>query len=75
MEIREGKEIQIPTDDDDCAAWIMDQDRNVRFVSAEELGDMPEFVTDTINIHCLAVHEGLMVSSSLDQLFEEQENV
>lgn len=72
MEIREGKEIQMPTDDDDCAAWIMDQRRNVRFISSEELGAMPEFVTDTINMGCLAVEGELMISPN--QLFEESEN-
>lgn len=61
----------MPTDDDDCAAWVMDQNRNVRFISSEELAEMPEFVTDTINIGCLAVEGGLMISPSLDQLFDE----
>ncbi len=70
METREGKQIQMPTDDDDCAAWVMDQNRNVRFISSEELAKMPEFVTDTINIGTLAAHDGLMISSSFDQLFE-----
>lgn len=73
METREGKEIRMPTDDDDCAAWVMDRDRNVRFISSEELAKMPEFVTDTINIGCLAIEDGLMVSPTLDQLFEEPE--
>ena len=73
MEIREGKEIQMPTDNDDCAAWIMDQQRNVRFISSRELGTMPEFVTDTINMGCLAVEGELMISPSLDQFFEESE--
>ena len=35
MVIREGKEIQMPTDADDCAAWVMDQNRNVRFQGCE----------------------------------------
>ena len=69
METREGKQIQMPTDDDDCAAWVMDRDRNVRFISSEELAKMPEFVTDMVNTGWLAVHDGLTVSSSLDQLF------
>lgn len=72
MVIREEKEIQMPTDDDDCAAWVMDQNRNVRFISGEELQRMPEFVTDTINIGCLAVEGELSVSSSLDQLLDEE---
>lgn len=72
METREGKLIDMPTDDDDCAAWVMDQNRDVRFISAEELDAMPEFVTETINIQCLAAHEGLMVSPTLDRLFEER---
>lgn len=75
METREGKEIQMPTDDDDCAAWVMDYQRNVRFISSRELGAMPEFVTDTINIGCLAAEGGLMVSSSLNQLFEDSKIV
>ncbi len=70
METREGKLIEMPTDDDDCAAWVMDQNRNVRFISSEELAKMPEFVTETINVGCLAVEGGLMVSHSLDQLFD-----
>ena len=64
----------MPTDDDDCAAWVMDRNRNVRFISAKELEAMPEFVTDTINIGCLAVFGGQMISSTMDQLFEEQTN-
>jgi len=71
METREGKQIQMPTDDDDCAAWVMDKERNVRFISSEELErDFPEFVIDTINIHCLAACNDKMISCSLDQLFE-----
>lgn len=70
METREGKEIQMPTDDDDCAAWVMDRDCNVRFISSEELGALPEFVTDTINIGCLAAEGGKMYSPSLEMLFE-----
>ncbi len=66
--------IRLPTDDDDCAAWIVDKDRDVRFVSSEELALLPEFVTDTINIGCLAVEDKLMISPSLGQLFEEQES-
>lgn len=69
METREGKQIQMPTDDDDCAAWVMDQNRKVRFISSEELARMPEFVTDTINTGWLAAHDGFTVSSSLNQLF------
>lgn len=70
METREGKQIQMPTDDDDCAAWVMDRDRSVRFISAEKLAALPEFVTDTINVGCLAIEGGLMVSSSVDQLLK-----
>ena len=66
--------VRLPTDDDDCAAWIMDKDRDVRFISSEELALLPEFVTDTINAGCLAVEDKLMISSSLGQLFEEQES-
>lgn len=71
METREGKLIDMPTDDDDCAAWVMDQNRNVRFISAEELDAMPESVTEMVNIRRLVVEDGLTVSSSLDQLFED----
>ncbi len=71
METREGKPIKMPTDDDDCAAWVMDRSRNVWFISSDELDAMPEFVTDTINMGLLVKEGELMVSSNLDQLFEE----
>ncbi len=63
--------VRLPTDDDDCAAWVMDENRDVWFISSKELATMPEVVTDTINIGCLAVEDGLMISSNLDQLFKE----
>lgn len=62
----------MPTDDDDCAAWVMDQNRDVRFISADELDSMPESVAEMINIGCLVEAGSLRISSTLDLLFEKE---
>ena len=61
----------MPTDDDDCAAWAMSLNKDVRFISSGELEALPEFITDTINIGQVAVTNGQIYSPSLEQLIGE----
>jgi len=71
MEIQTEK-IKMPTDDDDCAAWVMNVNKDdARFISSEELEALPEFITDTINIGQVAVTSGQIYSPSLEQLIGE----
>lgn len=57
----------LPTDDDDCAAWIAD-DNGIRFISSEELEAMPESVTDLINLGFMTRTNGMLVGPSFERL-------
>lgn len=63
--------IELPTDNDDFGCWFMDGNRSVSFMTQNELEGLPEFVMDTLNIGCLAVERGFMLSPTIRQLFEE----